>query len=188
MDARILVHTYDFKPSAFTKKQLFHLFWSMYGLQADFDQRLSQENLTIPSGGGLYGLRFDLFLLHNVGDLIPGHYLWRHDETAFEYVSSDYIEDFREDFFMPKIDINNAVGLVTASADLDRISKKYGNKSIPLSYLEAGHAMQNAYLFSSQENTGFAEIYGFDKDFVMKFLNTGDRRYYPLISGMFGSR
>jgi len=180
--------TYYFGDKSLSFTLLCSLFWSMYGIQGSYDERLSKTTYTLPSGGGLYGQRVDIFLFKEIGSMKRGHYLWRPKDCGFEYISSDYMDEIEDKMFNPKIDLNDADGAFVISADLNRVSRKYANSAFPLSYLEAGHAMQNGYLFCSQENIGFAEIFGFRRRMIEEIINTPKYSYYSLTCGLFGCR
>lgn len=180
--------TYKFgsKPLAFN--QICALFWCMYGLQGHYDERLSNKKYTIPSGGSMYALRLDIFILQDTDTLKKGHYLWRPEICGFELISSEYIFEIKQKLFNPKIDLNQATGAFVISADLNRTSRKYSNAALPLSYIEAGHAFQNGYLFASQENIGIAEIFGFRRRLIESIISDNSYSYYSLTCGVFGSR
>jgi SagB-type dehydrogenase family enzyme len=180
--------TYKFGDKPFSFAQLCCLFWSMYGHQGSYDERLSRRTYTIPSGGGLYGLRFDVFLFQDIEKMAKGHYLWRPTDCGFEFISADYMPEISENLFNPKIDLNKATGAFVISADLNRSSRNYSSSCFPLSYFEAGHAFQNGYLFASQENFGIAEILGFRRRLVEQIISDEKYSYYSLICGLFGSR
>ncbi|HCJ66333.1 MAG TPA: hypothetical protein DHV62_03165 [Elusimicrobia bacterium] len=51
---------------------------------------------------------------------------------------------------------------------IPRVSRKYANKAYPLVLLEAGHVMQNAYLYCAEKGIGFVEVLGFDQEELSK--------------------
>lgn len=180
--------TYAFSPKMLSQPDINNLLWSMYGVQGAYDDRFPKTTLTIPSGGALYGLRVDVFLYRSTDCLSAGHYLWRPIDNGLELLSEGIDKSFVSDFFNPHMNCENAFGVVVVSANLTRLACKYGNKAFILAYLEAGHAMQNAYLYASLANIGFAEILGFQRSLVESKINRGGMEYRSLISGVFGAR
>lgn len=182
---RKTVYKYGARSLSFS--QISELFWSVYGIQGQIDARLSTKNYTVPSGGAFYALRFDMFLLKDVEEMVAGHYLWRPEQASFEYIKTD-VKDIEGKIFDSKTNTKNATGILIVSANLEKTSQKYGAAALPLSYIEAGHACQNAYLYSSQENISVAEIYGFNRNIIENIINKDGFTFNALTSMIFGTR
>lgn len=181
--------TYSFSNSPLSQSAIIDLLWSMYGVQGYYDERLPKASYTTPSGGGLYAMRLDLFLFRSSDELFPGHYLWHPQENCLENLRNEQIEEIKNHAFIPNNTYNNMYGLITVSADMNRIAEKYGNKAFALAFLEAGHIMQNAYLHASEKNIGYAELLGFKRSLFEKIINqtTEEYSYRTVICGIFGA-
>lgn len=179
--------SYKYGSCSLSFSQISEFFWSTYGIQGHLDARLSKKNYTVPSGGAFYALRFDLFLLRGTEEMPAGHYLWRPEQTSFECLGMN-IEGIENKIYDPKTNTNDATGIFIVSANLEKTSQKYGAAALPLSYLEAGHACQNAYLFASQENISVAEIYGFNRSYIEDIINKDGFTFNSLTSMIFGAK
>lgn len=179
----------SFSGEGLTEKQVFNLAWNMYGRQ---DEGVPRESpfftFTVPSGGGLYPLFLYLLLFKPCGTLGPGTYLWHKEQSLLETRS--------ETNPLPAVSkivigvqnatVDRAAGMICIVADFERSANKYGNHAYNLALLEAGHLMQNAYLYCAENKLGMLEVYGFTCEPLAELLRISLPDKSPLIAALFG--
>jgi SagB-type dehydrogenase family enzyme len=178
-----------FGASAPSARQVLHLCWSVCGALAAGQvgvQASASRAFTVPSGGALYATLVYLYLRKECGDLRPGFYFWNYDRNALQEVEIGRNPQFEATVLYAPQDFGDAAGLVILASCLDRVAAKYGNRAATLALLEAGHMMQNAYLFCAQERLGLVELAGFDDAACRRALKL-DENTVPLVVGLFGT-
>ena len=83
--------------------------------------------------------------------------------------------------------VQTSTGVICVVADFERMARKYGNHAYNLVMLEAGHVMQNAYLFCSQHALGMVEVYGLLADTLSAWLHIDFPEKAPVIAAVFGT-
>ncbi|MDD3007125.1 MAG: SagB family peptide dehydrogenase [Candidatus Pacebacteria bacterium] len=167
------------------------LFWSAYGLQEQREKTWKygkEKTYTVPSGGGLYPLVLYLIELEEIDNLDCGVYRWNGKTLSFERLRKQ--EDLNKlKGAITGIDsLEDATGIMVIAADYGRVSEKYANKAYLLVLLEAGHSMQNAYLYCAKKNNiGFVELLGFEHKDLMDALHM-DKKLSPVVLGVFGAK
>lgn len=178
----------EFTDGVISKNQLFGLFWSAYGRQQERTKKWKygdERTLTVPSGGALFPLVLYLFLLCDVADLKKGIYRWDGDNLDLSFLKNQKDLSNMANIIDGINSLKNAVGVMAVFTDYNRIARKYSNKAYSLGLLEAGHVMQNAYLFCAERNIGFVEILGFYHE-PLKAMISGSR-LEPVVVGVFGN-
>ena len=180
-----------FSGRAVPRGSVLEMMWSLCGRQ-DVRKRGSKDppflTFTVPSGGGLYPLSLYLIVFRPSAGLGQGLYLWHKERSGLEVLRRG---DLRAEAAGCVIGVDSrcletASGMVCVAADLERSAGKYGNHAYDLVLLEAGHVMQNAYLFCAERSIGFVENYGFYADRLAALLRSNVRRISPIITGFFG--
>ena len=164
---------------------ILELLWSMYGTH----ENTGKMRYTVPSGGSLYNLAIFLVLFAGVRGMTSGIYLWNHPESSLLQIDAmDHRSEVKNLLTLNAESVDSAFGFICIAANFDRSATKYGDFAYPLTYLEAGHSMQNAYLYCTQANLGIVEILGFDNDKVSKLLHLEEKRLDPVVCALFGGR
>ncbi len=143
---------------------------------------------TVPSGGALYPLVLHALLPTPVPPLGPG--LWWYDPGSerVHQVSDDppppgslLVREQLSDTLL-----EGAQPVVFVSAEVGRTSAKYSNRAYPLALMEAGAAMQNAYLVGADLGLPVRAIAGLDDAAVHRALLLPDGAA-PLLALLLGS-
>lgn len=116
-------------------------------------------NRSTPSAGGLYPLQIHLATADPAQSDSPC--LLRFDPTDGTLYRNNKLlsaEMLAQILDLPIV-LNGYVIFVVA--ELSRSCAKYSNRGYRLAHLEAGHAAQNAYLFSAEQGLGVLEYAGF---------------------------
>ncbi|MDD2907129.1 MAG: hypothetical protein PHH98_00675 [Candidatus Gracilibacteria bacterium] len=127
--------------------------------------KISTIHKTVPSAGGFYNIV--LFSILDNGNL----YYFNGKDNILISSSLNYLDilgkiltksaiwaDNDSKGAIQFLNIDNTKGVVIAFGLIDKIYKKYYNKSLPFLLLEAGHIYQNLSLFSNDFNIGTLEI------------------------------
>lgn len=182
--------TRGFSDNVLMVRDIFGLFWSSYGKQENRRKIWKygeEKTFTVPSGGGLYPLVLYLVQLKNIQDLAHGIYKWNSDTSCFERLVNQKCSKNLEEIITGIDSLKNATGIMIVAVDYQRVSRKYANKAYPLVLLEAGHVMQNAYLYCAEKRIGFVEILGFDQEKLIKRLALNEKLDLVVI-GVFGAK
>lgn len=166
-----------------------NVLWSMYGV---LREERSHVRRTVPSGGALYGLRWFVALFRPMDDHEPGLYEVGYHASA-EAVGELSLKRLPGEsdgawgtLLTPSI-LDFAHALIYPVADLNLIGKKYGNRSLTLALIEAGHALQNAALAARYE--GAATIMRGDTvETEVLSLFSLERGYHPLPAMVLGAK
>jgi len=182
----------EFSLPEMAMSDIFGLFWSAYGKQGGRFKVWKygiEGTYTVPSGGALFPLVLYLILLRKIEVMERGIYKWEKESSEFSFLNSQTrVNRGKLEEVINGIDsLKNAVGIMVVLADFERVSKKYSNKSYPLVLLEAGHVMQNAYLYCAERNLGFVEVLGFNHRKMMNIIGDS-KKNQPIIIGVFGNR
>jgi thiazole/oxazole-forming peptide maturase SagD family component len=180
------ISTREFGKKVISKKNLMKILWSLYGrYKVKEGSKVLPFNRTVPSGGALYPLNFSLILLRRCGDVKKGIYDVRIEENSVGLkLKKTNLKEVPKSFIDPYM-LNNAQGVVVISADLERVSRKYGNRTTKYCYLEAGHSAQNMFLESSLNGVATCELGGFREKNIEKLLDIKNQEAVTAI--IFGS-
>jgi SagB-type dehydrogenase family enzyme len=127
----------------------------------------------VPSAGGLYPLAVHVAIRRPLGELSPG--VWWLDPFA------ETLVPVREDGpNLSRVILSQEVAdaltaanepVVFISADLERPSRKYSNRGYRYALMEAGAAMQNAYLAASELDLPIRAIGGIHDHLAAELLD-----------------
>lgn len=178
-----------FDDRALPLQAVVNILWSMYGVLRKGKERVHR---TVPSGGALYGLRWFIALLRPMDGYPRGLYEIRYHATEIEGGELSLerrvgdVEGVWSTLLTPTV-LSFAHAVIYPVADIRFIGKKYGNRSLTLAMLEAGHALQNGALAAELE--GGATIMRGDtvEMEVLSVLNL-DESLFPLPSMVLGAR
>ncbi|WP_413764116.1 YcaO-like family protein [Variovorax sp. Varisp41] len=150
--ARESVRTFDDR--ALPLQSIVNVLWSLYGVLEADGERVRR---TVPSGGALYGLRWFLALFRPTGRYAAALYEVDYHATG-EFGGAislravpGAIDDAWNTLLTPGV-LRFAHAAVYPVADLEFVGQKYGNRSLTLALIEAGHALQNAALTALEES------------------------------------
>jgi SagB-type dehydrogenase family enzyme len=139
--------------------------------------RLGSDERPVPSAGGLYPLVLHAVIREPLPPLELG--LWWYDPWAQDL---RLVREGRIDLESlltphPTTDRLIAAGrpVVTISADLERAAHKYSNRGYRYALMEAGAAMQNAYLAAAELDLPVRAVGGFDDEGLQELLALPDR-------------
>ena len=141
-------------------------------------------NPTVPSGGGLYPLRFFIFVLKS--NVKSG--IYRFDPATGEMRFFKKIEslDLIYFTFQDRNTIENVSAIICVCADINIHPTKYANRGYRYTLIEVGHACQNAYLWAAEKKDYQVCSWGAMKDQLLsKMLDLRDG-IYPIVSMVIG--
>lgn len=119
---------------------------------------------SLPSAGALYPLVIHVLLREPLGPAEPG--LWWHDPRALRLHRLADVPPAVEPLFVPEPScaalLERGQPIVFISADLRRPSRKYGARAYRYGLMEAGAAMQAAYLVATELGLPMRAIGGID--------------------------
>jgi SagB-type dehydrogenase family enzyme len=142
----------------------------------------------VASAGGLYPLVLHVWAREALGPLAPG--LWWYDPAAERLRAVPAPEAEAGELFLshPLSDALLVRGhpVVFVSADLARMSRKYGNRGYRYGLMEAGAVMQSAYLSAAELDLPIRAIGGIHDDNTRAFLALPDGAE-PLLALLLGA-
>ncbi len=147
------------------------------------------EKRSTPSAGKLYPLNIYVVISSDNQSLSRGVYFYDPLSVSLVLTSTAVTEEK----LSRALDLSNVPGGFTifVTADVMIGAAKYANRSYRYALLEAGHAVQNAYMFvAEQGEVGILEFGGFDDAVSSKLLNLDSHRSLVLttiIGGNVGS-
>ncbi|MBU2635633.1 MAG: SagB/ThcOx family dehydrogenase [Bacteroidetes bacterium] len=162
---RRTVRSFSNKPISI--EELSQLLWACQGITSTDGKR------TAPSAGALYPLEV-FAVAGNVKDLDPGIYRYIPESHSMQLIAKG---DHRRSL------AGAALGqeqIITASVDIlisvvyERLSRKYGDRSVRYAHIEVGHAAQNVLLQAQSLGLGVCPIGAFHDDKVKKVLQLKD--------------
>jgi SagB-type dehydrogenase family enzyme len=130
-----------------------------------------------PSGGARYPLEIYLVAV-NVDGMRKEIYHYDIQENQLEILDIDYCVDDVKKAMFNKFDTASVFIIITSA--MSRTEIKYGNKSMMLNFIEAGHLGQNIYLKCCEEDVGCCSIAGFDRRLLSSILDLDTEEEIPL--------
>jgi len=147
-----------------TLEDVSQLLWAAQGITTGWGGR------TAPSAGALYPLEVYL-VVGNVENLAAGVYKYKPERHELVKVRDD---DVREELAKAALGQNwvmeAAIDIVIAAV-YERTTKKYGDRGVRYTHMEAGHAAQNIYLQAAALDLGMVTIGAFYDDQVKDILD-----------------
>jgi SagB-type dehydrogenase family enzyme len=143
---------------------------------------------TVPSAGDLYPLVLHILVRKRLASLDPGLWWFDPSRTELRLVREGAIDLQPLIFAHWAVDPLVASGepVVFISADLEHSAAKYSNRGYRYTLMEAGAAMQNAYLAAAELRLPIRAVGGFDDDPLHEALDLPDR-VAPLLVILLGS-
>lgn len=163
------------------------ILWALYGTIGARDDDVRR---TIPSGGGLYGIRWYLALMRDTdrcaaGLYKVGYHANRSPQGEVSLSSLAGAADAAWSSLLTPDILSHAQAVIYPVADLPSIEKKYGNRALTLAMIEAGHALQNGAIAASLAG-GASIVRGDTVEAEVQRLFGLDPRSYPLPSLVIG--
>ena len=126
------------------------------------------ERRTYPSGGARFPI--ELYLVaFNVDSIERGVYHYNIKEGKLELLWEKDLRDRRRELISPYLE-NSAATIIFTSV-ISRSEVKYGHKSYPFSFIEAGHMGQNILLTATEWEIGACPVSGFVDDTIIEMLD-----------------
>ncbi len=131
-----------------------------------------EKHWSVASGGSLYPL--DLYLIVLNGQYLQrGVYRWIPEKDSLLVVSEQDPVVWANKAFNAKALLENASCIICTACDFKRPSMKYSNRGYRNVLLEAGHSVQNAYLYCAEHDIGIVEYVGFNEKSLADMLGLG---------------
>jgi len=145
-------------------EEISQLLWAVQGI-TDEQRKLR----AVPSAGALYPLEVYV-VVGNVSSLKEGIYRYNpFDHEIIKFREGDYRNDLSLAALGQSCVKNAAISIVFTGV-YDRITKKYGERGIRYTYMEAGHAAQNIYLQAEALGLGTVVVGAFMDDKVKEVI------------------
>ncbi len=154
----------DYKEGALTLKELGQLLWAMQGITDPGGKR------TAPSSGALYPLEIYV-VVGDVEGVDAGVYRYRPESHGLvKTLDSDRRKDLTR-AASNQSSVSQGAADIVITVVYERVTKKYGERGIMYTHLEAGHAAQNLCLQVAALKLGTVTIGAFDNGDVKKVLD-----------------
>ncbi len=145
-------------------EEISQLLWAAQGI-TDSLRKLRAA----PSAGALYPLE-TYIVVGNISSLENG--IYKYDPLSHEIIKTKE-GDYRNELSLASLGqscIKEAAVSIVFAAVYDRITKKYGDRGIRYTYMEAGHAAQNIYLQAGVLKLGTVVVGAFIDNEVKKVV------------------
>jgi SagB-type dehydrogenase family enzyme len=156
-----------------------------YGMTSEAGETRSG---TVPSAGALYPLALHVLLREPLPPADRG--LWRHDPTSLTLGQLAGQPGDVDELFVAEPGCTALLArrqpILFLSADLERPSRKYGARAYRYGLMEAGAAMQAAYLTATELGVPIRAIGGIDDGAVHRFLQLPEAAV-PLLAILIGT-
>lgn len=164
-----------FKAKALNLEQLSQILWAVYGVTANDPYK------SVPSAGALYPLDIWVAVGKNgVEGLAAGVYHYIPKAHRLTQVKAGEV---RDDIAMASLYqswMAEAPVIFIITGEYERCTRKYGEKGIPYTYIEAGHAGQNIFLQAGALGLGAGIVGAFHSDVIRQVLGIS-RNYDPIL-------
>lgn len=165
-----------FKAKALNLEQLSQLLWAAYGISAENGLYKS-----VPSAGALYPL--DIWVVvgkKGVEGLETGVYHYNPKAHRLTPVRAGEVRDDIARAALYQSWMAEAPIILVVTGEYERCTRKYRERGIPYTYIEAGHAGQNIFLQAEALGLGAGIVGAFHNDLVQQALGIG-KIYDPIL-------
>jgi len=133
---------------------------------------------TVPSAWGFYSI----VLFTILSDWIITYFNWYENVIIWKNInyfkslktiltkSAIFVKDLRNKWAIQFVNINNTKWIIIAYWLVDKVYKKYYNKTLPFLLLETWHIFQNLSLFSNDYNIWTLELWSILEENISKYL------------------
>ncbi len=146
-----------------TLEDVSQLLWAAQGITTEWGGR------TAPSAGALYPLEVYL-AVGNVENLAAGVYKYKPERHELVKVRDDDVRGELAEAALGQNWVREAAIDIVIAAVYERTTKKYGDRGVKYTHMEAGHAAQNIYLQAAALDLGMVTIGAFYDDRVKDIL------------------
>ena len=156
-----------YKNEPLTLSEISQLLWAAQGITGARGFR------TAPSAGALFPLEVYV-AVGNVTNLPAGIYKYNYrDHTVFQCVGEDKRSALSQAALTQR-SIARAPAVLLICAVFDRITRTYGQRGIPYTYMEIGHAAQNVCLQAVAMDMGTVVIGAFRDEEVKRIAHLAE--------------
>ena len=150
-------------------------------------RRRRGAHATVASAGGLYPLVLHVLVRAPLGPLAPGVWWLDHECSRLELVRPGAPELHGVFLRNELSDALLAAGgpVLVLSADIARVSRKYGNRAYRFALIEVGSAWQNAALAAAELGVPARPLSAFSEDRMADAVDAGDVQ--PLLAVLLGA-
>lgn len=164
-----------FKAKALKLEQLSQILWAAYGVTANDLYK------SVPSAGALYPLDIWVAVGKNgVEGLEAGVYQYIPKAHRLTQVKAGEVRDDIARASLYQSWMAEAPVIFIITGEYERCTRKYGERGIPYTYIEAGHAGQNVFLQAGALGLGAGIVGAFHNDVVRQVLGIS-KGYDPIL-------
>jgi len=167
----------SFRSQALTLTQLSQILWAADGITAD---RGYIKLRAAPSAGALYPLEIFIVVGENgVKDMDAGVYHYIPDGHCLRMIGKEDVRIKVAKAALHQMWMAEAPAIMIITGEYKRCTRKYGERGIPYTYIEAGHVGQNIFLQCETLGLGAGIVGAFHNNEVIKVLGI-DKRHDPI--------
>lgn len=124
---------------------------------------------TAPSAGSCHPVEILVFA-HRVEDLEMGIYRYRHERHALQPEKSGDMSVDLMNACLCQPWVRDAAAVLLLTGVYERITHRYGDRSVPYLFLEAGHIAQNILLQAAASGLGAVPVGSFTEESLQELL------------------
>ena len=147
-----------------TLEDVSQLLWAAQGITTEWGGR------TAPSAGALYPLEVYL-AVGNVENLASGVYKYKPEKHELVKVGDNDVRGELAKAALGQSWVREGAIDIVIAAVYERTTKKYGDRGVRYTHMEAGHAVQNIYLQAAALDLGMVTIGAFYDEQVKDILD-----------------
>jgi ribosomal protein S12 methylthiotransferase accessory factor len=174
----------SFSGKSISFQSIVNMLWAAYGETVTSSKRHGRK--TVPSAGALYPSLVHIALFQDTEEIKSGVYevyFGSAEQVGFKLTSEDTDAVVRS--FVDPLTPENSHGVVVISGSFRTNGRKYGNRSLLYTILEAGHIAQNVHLAAHDSQVATVEVGGFYEQLLSESLMLSEN-YQPLTTIVFG--
>lgn len=151
-----------------TLEEVSQLLWAAQGITSETGQR------SAPSAGALYALEVGLIAL-DVDGLEPGFYRYVPESHELARRKEGDLRRLVSRAALEQSQLSECPAMIVIAADYEKLSWKYGSRSVRYGDMEAGHSAQNVYLQATSLGLGTVVVGAFEDELLASVLGLRGR-------------
>jgi len=176
----------DYQRMPISLLELSFLLWCTQGVKQVLGDKATLR--TVPSAGARHA--FETYLLiNNVEGIKPGlyRYLALEHKLAEVNMKDSIAEEITNACLGQKFILNSAITFIW-SADIERMTWRYGERGYRYIHLDAGHICQNLYLSAQVIGCGACAIAAFDDELLNSAVGIDGEQQFAVYVAAVGKR
>lgn len=166
-------------------QSIVNMLWAAYGETKTASKKHNRK--TVPSAGAFYPSLIHLILFEDTEEIDAGVYkvyLGSAEKVGFKLISENTKSVIQS--FVDPLTPENSHGVIVVSGSFQKSERKYGNRGLLYTVLEAGHIAQNVHIAAHESEIATLEVGGFYEKLLSDSLEL-DENHRPLTTVIFGT-